>query len=219
MRQSKNNQKGATMTEMLGVLTIIILMSASALSLIGNIWGMFKQNMVVNEIRDLQQSLSKAYRAEGNYNKLFEGWSASNDKVAEGRVCNEKIAPFQMCANGELHHRQGGRVWLYPILRVIGADGNVTYESRIDGTVDRYKLTVKQLPKKTCAAIATVNWFLNKKPDIFQMTIIGNGKTITLDLPQNTAADVTKTLYNFSTTDAMEYCNKSDGNEIQLTFF
>ncbi|MCQ2741409.1 MAG: hypothetical protein MJ210_04770, partial [Alphaproteobacteria bacterium] len=188
------------MMETLGVLTIIVMLGTSVISLIGNIWGIFKQNMVVNEARDLQQAVSAAFKADGNYDRLFEGWSEMNDKVAEQRLCNEKIAPFQMCSNGELHHRQSGRVWVYPV-------GH-----------DKYRLTFKQLPKKTCVALAEVNWFLQKKPDIYQMIINpendGTGGFI-VNLPQN-AEEGAVNLYNFSVKDAMDHCTKQEGNEISI---
>lgn len=199
----KNNQKGATMMETLGVLAIVVILATSIMSLISNIWGTFKQNLVVNEARDLQQAITNAYKADGNYDSLFEGWSAENDKVAEQKLCNEKIAPFQMCSNGELYHRQNGRVWVWPVDH------------------DKYRLSFKQLSKKTCISLAEVNWFLQKKPSIYQMIINpeeeGTGGFV-VDLPQN-AEEGAVNLYTFSAANAMEQCNRQDDNEIQLIFF
>ena len=108
----KNNQSGATMIETLGVLTIVTMLGISAIKLIGNIFDIFKQNLVVNEVRDLQKAISGRYRFEGNYKELLE--NRTPEETAQF-VCNEKMAPYQMCIDGLLYHRMGGQVWIMPI--------------------------------------------------------------------------------------------------------
>ena len=55
----KNNQSGATMMEALGVLTIIVMLGVSVIKLVGNIFSMFNQAVVVSQIKDLQKVISE----------------------------------------------------------------------------------------------------------------------------------------------------------------
>ena len=200
----KNDQKGRTMTEMLGVLTIVIMLGASIISLVGNIWGMFKQNLVVNEVRDLQKYISEAYKADGNYEKLFKDANTAAD-VAQ-RLCNQKIAPFQVCAGDGLRHRQGGNIQISGV-------------KNAKNVIDKFQMTLDNLPAKTCLAIAEINWFLQKRSEIYQMKInAGTDSELVVNLPQNTEGDAVN-LYTFSIGDAMTHCNLGTENVIDLVFF
>lgn len=133
----KNNQKGATMMEMMGVLTIIILLSVSAIQLIGSIFNMFRESLVANEVKDLQKAITDRYRFEGNYRRLFE----ENSDV-EAFLCESKMAPFQMCSDGDLFHRMGGEV------SVVAWDDEY----------DKYSIIFYDMPKKACVRAGEINW-------------------------------------------------------------
>ena len=215
---TKKNQRGATMMETLGVLAIFVMLGAGAISLIGNIWDLFKQSMVVNEARDLQKAISDSYRAEGNYYKLFHDedneWSpsGSNVEAASKPLCVEKIAPFQMCSGNKLHHRLGGRVVVSPVI-----DG----ESQNCEKCEKYMLSFEGLTKRACVALAQINWYTQKKSDIFQMRINCNSEgcdhSTTICLPGNKdeSCSEDKNIYNFSRNDATAACN-ADGNKNQI---
>ena len=208
---TKNNQKGSTMMETLGVLGIFVMLGAGAISLIGNIWGLFKQNMVVNEVRDLQKAISESYKAEGNYYRLFHDknneWSSSNEEAASKPLCVEKIAPFQMCSDNKLRHRLGGKVFVSPVL---------SEEMDNCEKCDKYMITFTQLSKKACVTLAQLNWFTQKKSDIFQMMI--NDELFCLPGNSDTNCSEDKNIYNFSIGDAMSACSESV-NQIQWVFF
>ena len=217
---TKNNQKGSTMMETLGVLSIFVMLGAGAISLIGNIWNLFKQSMVVNEARDLQKAISDSYRAEGNYYKLFHDkdneWSSSNEEAASKPLCVEKIAPFQMCSDNKLRHRLGGKVYVSPVLVDEESDNCVKCE--------KYMLTFTSLTKKACVALAQINWYTQKKSDIYQMRINyeSEGEGLVVCLPGNNddSCSEDKNIYNFSRNDAMGACNKSgNDNQIDWIFF
>ena len=222
MLLDRNNQKGATMMETLGVLAIFVMMGAAAFGLISNIWGLLKQNMVVNEARDIQKAISDSYKAEGTYKKLFkeEGneWDAvTNPSAAARPLCAEKIAPYQMCSGGELHHRLSGKVFVSPDDEDVGAE---------DPKYNKYKLTFMGLSKKACVALTRINWFTQKQSAIYRMSInvTGTGGGTFICLPGDQSAICTDSLniYNFSLGDAMSACNDSDQqhkNTVDFVFF
>ena len=204
----KNNQKGSTMMEALAVLAIFVMMGASAIALIASVWGIFRQNLVVNEARDLQKAISDSYKAEGTYERLLQDWADNNVdryKPAES-LCSEKIAPPQMCSNNKLRHRMGGEVFVSPV----------------DSNNNKYMLTFMGLSKKACVALAEINWFTQKQTFLQQMRINFDGTTGTVvclpGVGENCSSSLT--LYNFSTGDAMNSCNKSNGeNVVDWIFF
>lgn len=208
----KNNQKGATMMEMLGVLTIIIMLGVSAIKLIGNIFDMFKQNLVVNEVRDLQKVISERYKFEGNYKGLLEN---RTPEQVSAFLCTSKMAPYQMCSNGLLHHRMGGEVWVMPIVNYDG-DGNELTD------YSKYALVFWGLTDRTCVNAAQINWYMQQKSDIFKMVINGDkaDKRLSVDMPYN--MEEGSKIFPVNPSDVMRACSngdEDDKNKIEWVFF
>ena len=160
MKKPVTNQIGSSMVEMLGVLTILGMVGMAAIKFIGGVHNVFIQNMVVSEARDLQKSISDRYRFEGNYaQELFNGRSCGEDGGSDtvaSFICNNKMAPFQMCSGGKLHHKGGGEV------KICQHTDN-----------DKYYMIFYNLSDTACAALAQVNWYTRQKSDIYQMVING----------------------------------------------
>ena len=213
---NKNNQKGSTMMEALGVLTIYILLGAAGLGIVSNIWNLFKRNMAVNEARDIHKAISESYKTEGNYGKLFEGTSATAAENSAKNLCVEKIAPFQMCFGGSggdyaLRHRLGGSV------QVVFADED---EGAENPKYNKYKLIFEGLSKKACMELAQINWFTQKGPNIYCMEFNDSKKAcLSASSSCNTVSSpCSYSLYGFSTSNAAEVCSE-DSNTISWTFF
>lgn len=209
---NKNNQKGATMIETLGVLTIIIMLGISVIKLIGNIFDMFKQNLVVNEVKDLQKVISERYKFEGNYKGLLE--NKTPEQVA-AFLCTSKMAPYQMCVNNRLYHRMGGEVWVMPIANYDG-DGNETID------YSKYALVFWGLSDRACTNAAQINWYMQQKSDIFKMLINQGvaGKEMSVDMPYNMSEN--SKIFPVNPADVMRACSneKSSGkNTIEWVFF
>ncbi|MBE6454104.1 MAG: hypothetical protein E7017_04380 [Alphaproteobacteria bacterium] len=205
---NKNNQKGSTMIEALGVLTIIVMLGVSSIKLIGNIMGMFKQSLVTSEIRDLQKAISERYRFEGNYKSLLEG--KTSDQIVK-YLCDEKIAPNQMCANDKMYHRMGGPVWVMPIVDY-DASGNAVSD------YSKYAVTFWNLTDRACVNVAEINWHNKDRSDIYKL-IINSGKTFqkTFDLPQNLYEGSLS--FPVSVSEAMKGCKNDDSNNVEWVFF
>lgn len=210
--QDKNNQKGATMMEMLGVLTIIIMLGISVIKLIGNIFDMFKQNLVVNEVRDLQKIISERYKFEGNYKGLLEN-KTPEEVVAF--LCTSKMAPYQMCVNNRLYHRMGGEVWVMPVVNYDG-DGNELTD------YGKYALVFWGLSDRTCVNAAQINWYMQQKSDIYKMLINSGvaGKELSVDMPYNMSEG--SKIFPVNPADVMAACSNEDDddkNTIEWVFF
>ncbi len=208
IRLDKYNQKGSTMIEALGVLTIIVMLGVSSIKLIGNIMGMFKQTLVTSEVRDLQKAISERYRFEGNYKSLLEG--KTSDEIVQ-HLCEEKIAPNQMCSNNKMYHRMGGPVWVMPVVYVDASGNSVTDYSK-------YTITFWNLTDRACVSVAEINWHNKDRTDIYRL-IINPDEDFKkeFNLPQNLYSGSLS--FPVSVSEAMKGCKNDDSNNVEWVFF
>ena len=203
----KSNQTGATMLETLGVLTIVIMLGVSSIKLIGNIMAMFKQGMVVSEIQDLQKAITDRYKFEGSYKSLFEG---KNDEGVVQYLCNNKIAPFQMCSGNRMYHRMGGSVWVIPSGYYEGENFIADY--------NKYAMTFWGLTDKTCLLAAQIDWNKQKKSSVFRMLINSDKvNNLIVDVPYN--KQVGSKTFPASVSDITKACSNDNDNTIEWVFF
>ena len=204
----KNNQSGATMMEALGVLTIIIMLGVSVIKLVGNIFSMFNQAVVVSQIKDLQKVISERYRFEGNYANLFE------DRTPEevtAFLCDEKMAPFQMCNDGLLFHKSGGEVWIMPV-------ENYDEEGEPFNDYNKYAMTFWSLSDTTCINAAQINWYSQKKSDVYKMVInSGTDKELVVDVPYNIQEG--SETFPVPAAEVFRACSNNDNNQIEWIFY
>lgn len=202
MNKKLVNQMGSSMIEMLGVLSVAGMLGYGVLKIIGTVHNLFIQNMIVSEAHDLQKKISERYSFEGVYDTtLFSGRTCEGeDEVAE-YICQQKLAPTQMCSNKKLRHRGGGDVKICQ-----SEDGN-----------DKYVMTFYGLPKTACVSLVQSDWYTRKKSYIYSMVVNGeNGTTIYSNyIPGNHGDNV----FPVSAAKAMAICNNEDDNTVQMTFF
>lgn len=201
------NQLGSSMIEMLGVLSVVGMVSYGLIKFIGAAHDLFIQNMVVSEARDLQKKISERYSFEGVYNStLFSGRSCLDNDTVAAYICEQKLAPFQMCSNGKLHHRGGGAV---KICEFIDEEGNQIS--------DKYNMTFYGLSKRSCVTLVQNDWYTRKKSYIYSMVV--NGASGTTIFSNYIPGDHDDNVFPVSATKAMAICNSEDNNSVQMTFF
>ena len=204
----RSNQKGATMLEMLGVLTIIITLAISTIKLVGNIMGVFRQSLMISEVQDLQKAISDRYKFEGTYQDLLEG---KTPEEVITYLCQNKIAPFQMCRGDKLYNRMGGRVWVMPVENYDG-DGNAFTD------YEKYALVFWGLNDKACFQAAQINWYRKQKSDVFKMVInSGNSKQLIVDMPHNLQAGSKS--FPVPVADVTNACKNDNNNTIEWVFY
>ncbi len=216
MLLQKNNQFGATMIEAIGVLGIISMLTVSVISLIGNIFAMFNQAIIVNQVKDLQKVITERYRFDGNYSRLLEG--RTSEEIA-AFLCKEKMAPFQMCAgDGLLRHKGGGAVWVMPV-------ENYDDEGNSFNDYNKYVLMFWGLSNKVCTDAAQINWYSQKKSDIYRMRINPDTeKQLIVNAPLTDGAvseEEGENVATFPVPVAKVYnaCSNGDDNQIEWIFY
>ena len=193
MLNTKSNQKGSSLIEVLGVISIVGILVISALNIITNIYGLLKVSLATGEVKDLQKSISGVYNYSGNYDQLFQG------DVYKTLCETDKVAPNQMCVKKDssyiLRHRLSGSVVL-----------NKSSDSM------SYTITFGNLSKKNCIKLSQIEWLDRKKISIYQMNI---NETPAAYFPKKNDK-----VFPIPTKDTFSYCNKDDGeNEITWFFY
>ncbi len=192
MLNAKNNQRGSSLMEVLAVISIISLLSASAFKIISNVHNLLKVSLATNEIKELQKNISGVYNYSGNYDYLFQ------DDVYKTLCETDKTAPSQMCVKTSssyvLRHR---------------LSGNVTIEKSSDS--NSYTITFGNLSRKNCASLSQIGWLDRKKISIYQLNI---NDTPAAYFPKKNDKE-----FPMQSKDAFSYCNKKDGENAVTWFF
>lgn len=196
---NKINQSGATMIEAIAVIAIAIMLGVSVISLINSIYAVFTQNMVAGEVRDLQKAISDIYRFDGNYSAL-----GSDENSAASYLCNNKIAPFQMCVRGKLKSRSGGEVSVK------------VYNDDVSDQDDKYEIVFTGLSRKTCVNAVQINWDKGQRSVVYAMVVNSDNSKTVWQLKNATNEKYT---FPVSTSVAMELCSKEYDNTIQYVFY
>ncbi len=186
----KSDQKGTTMMEAIAAISVVTVLTVAAVKLIGNMYEMFRQNMVANEIREVQKNIATRYRLEGNYAGLSD--------MTPQKMKDEQLIPSQMLVNDEIVHRLNGEVTIKP-------------SSLGD---DYFDVTFNKLSLRTCLNLSQINWSGTDGADIFQIKI--NNKIF--KLPINGVQFGDDNALPISPVKASESCTDDEKNVITWTF-
>ncbi len=187
----ESDQKGTTMMEAIAAISVVTVLSVAAVKLIGNMYEMFRQNMVANEIREIQKNITARYRLEGNYAEL-------SSEMTPQKMKDEQLIPSQMLVNGEIVHR---------------LNGEVTIETSSLGD-DFFDVTFYKLSLRTCMNLSQINWSSTEGADVFQLKINNN----TFKLPINGVKFGDNNALPITVKKASESCSNDENNVITWTF-
>ena len=146
----EQNQKGATMLEAIAVLSVVTVFSIAAISVVGSMFDMFKQNMLANEIKEVQKSITSRFQLEGSYENLFD--------MDIDEIKKEKLFPNEMIVGDKIYHCLGGEVEI----------------SKPDMGDSYYNITFNDLNNRACLNLAQIEWIVNQGSDLVELKINQN---------------------------------------------
>ncbi|MBE6452176.1 MAG: hypothetical protein E7012_01635 [Alphaproteobacteria bacterium] len=187
----KIHQTGTTMLEALAAITVVSVLLIGAIKLVGKMFDMFKQNMIVSEIQEIQKNINSRYRLEGNFSGLG-GLTAT-------QIHEQKLVPSQMLVNGSLVHRMNGEVKID-----VSALGNEFFDVEFNGLTNR-----------TCVNLSQINWNNSLSTDLYQIKI--NDNVYKLPIPANGISFGDEAALPITVTKAVSSC-VDDDNTIVWTF-
>ena len=92
---NKGSQLGRTMIEMLAVMSVLGMFTASVYTLIGSMTDKYKSSIILTQVRDIRKAISHRYAALGVYTGL------TSDILAK-----ERLLSSNMLHNGKIYHAQ-----------------------------------------------------------------------------------------------------------------
>ncbi|MBE6444289.1 MAG: hypothetical protein E7020_06480 [Alphaproteobacteria bacterium] len=151
---SRNDQKGRSMVEMLGVLAIIGVLSVGGISGYSKAMAKFKLTKAQDQITMLLMNIRTAFATSPSY----DGLNTSNSRAFN-------IAPGDMwdAASG-LNNAFGGKAYVYACDETtedgLGALTCKGVDSTIDGdnTVQYFAVTLTRLGREACVSLASSDW-------------------------------------------------------------
>ena len=160
----KINESGRSMIEMLGVLSIIGVLSTSGIALYSKAMEKRKLSVLSDQVVEIANNIHNVYMSRRNYCGLVMPTTKTKDK--------HKLIPTNMWKKGKngttvAYHILGGEVEIGHCAKCDGDKGDLTCGK--DQTNKYFKIAVKNIDKKACISIISSEW-----PD---GTIIGIGKT------------------------------------------
>lgn len=141
------SQRGATMLEVMAVMMVITMLGIASIKLIGNLFDMFRLQMVGTEIQEIQKAVSARFSVEGEYSALVS--------MSPQQMVDEKLVPNQMFVNNNFYHRLGGLVEVKP-----SALGD-----------EYYSVSFADLSKKACLNVTQINWITNETSNLVEVSI------------------------------------------------
>lgn len=152
---SRNDQKGRSMVEMLGVLAIIGVLSVGGISGYSKAMAKFKLTKAQDQITMLLMNIRTAFATSPSYDGL---------NTANSRAFN--IAPGDMwdAASG-LNNAFGGKAYVYACNDATDAANGAKTCTEVDsniasGTTDvqYFAITLTRLGREACVSIASSDW-------------------------------------------------------------
>lgn len=149
------NQKGVTMTEMLGVLSIVGILGVSVWKLIDHARYRYRLSQVALQVQSLQKGVSRFYAAEGNYKDLSE------EGTVQKLIKNGVVPSDMRRGDSAIGHVFNGSVTL----------ANVTYANEASNASTGFSITFSNLYQRICTEVATISWPENDLANMISISI------------------------------------------------
>ena len=156
----KTEEKGATLVEVFGVLTILAIVAASAWMLVSSAWNRYRLSHALSQLQALQKGITRMYASAGKYDDL------ATDAIKKV-IANNIPSPDMKAGENTLYHAMGGEVEIKNV--------QYTDTAEFGSASDSFTITFKDLTnKKACAEFASYSWVGNDFSNIVSITINGN---------------------------------------------
>ena len=157
----KNNEKGRSMIEMLGVLAIIGVLSVGGIAGYSKAMAKFRANKTMDQVSHIVANTRILFGSQKSYNELGEAYSDDNAQLA----WNAHLFPDEMF-NGEDSdnvtttdwiNAYGGGVELYAGSR-FSVESTATGDVNLNAKKKAFVLVFDGIPNDACVDLASQNW-------------------------------------------------------------
>ena len=149
------NERGATMIEMIGVLGVLGVLAASAYHLVDSALNHYRISQGLIQITSLQKNVSRFFASVGNYKAL-------DDEDTVKKLIADNVVPQNMKAGDDaIRHIFGGSVELK----------NVAYTNEDSAFSTSFSITFKGLDKRVCVEMAALTWPERDSANLLSITV------------------------------------------------
>ena len=145
---SRNDQKGRSMVEMLGVLAIIGVLSVGGISGYSKAMAKYKLTKAQDQISMLLMNIRTAYATSPNYNGLV------NKNAIAFNIAPTDMVPDSSAGKTKINHAFGGDV----TVAATDAAGTDVAGNAADATGQYFFIKLDKLGNEACLSLATSDW-------------------------------------------------------------
>ncbi len=225
----KNNQKGRSMIEMLGVLAIIGVLSVGGIAGYSKAMAKFRANKTIDQISHIVANVRILFGSQKNYTDLGDGTgaSATAPKGNAYLLANANILPDEMRQNtGEVKaDATMDKTFINPysgFVSVYRGDRSATGDNRA------FIIEYYGIPKDACIDLASQDWnsssgsgllafAVNTGADALKTALLGNCTTTTDTT--NAAQMICSQDMPMKVAGAMTACSSANNNALIFKFY
>lgn len=149
------NERGATMIEMIGVLGVLGVLAASVYHLVDSALNHYRISQGLVQVTSLQKNVSRFFASVGNYKTL-------NEESTIKKLIADNVVPQSMKAgDAAMRHVFGGSVELK----------NVNYTDEGSPFSTSFSITFKGLDKRVCVEMASLSWPEKDSANLLSITV------------------------------------------------
>ena len=136
-------QCGRSMIEMLGVLAIIGVLSVGGIAGYSKAMMKFKINKTAEQISQIVTNIRTLYLQQKDYNGL-----GNSSAIQMGAIPDD----LTIDSSGNIKNIFGGTIWIHT------STSSYAWHNSVGDTDDAFIITIYNLPKEACVALATMDW-------------------------------------------------------------
>ncbi len=134
---------GRSMIEMLGVLAIIGVLSVGGIAGYSKAMMKFKINKTAEQISQIVTNIRTLYLQQKDYNGL-----GNSSAIQMGAIPDD----LTIDSSGNIKNIFGGTIWIHT------STSSYAWHNSVGDTDDAFIITIYNLPKEACVALATMDW-------------------------------------------------------------
>ena len=139
----QTNPIGRSMIEMLGVLAIIGVLIVGGIAGYSKAMMKFKINKTAEQISQIVTNIRTLYLQQKDYNGL-----GNSSAIQMGAIPDD----LTIDSSGNIKNIFGGTIWIHT------STSSYAWHNSVGDTDDAFIITIYNLPKEACVALATMDW-------------------------------------------------------------
>ncbi len=192
----KSNEYGRSMIEMLGVLAIIAMLSAGALSGYSKAMRRHRLNEMISQTAQMVVNIRSFYGNQDSYETLDENTAVQYNIVTQ-RMIGE---------NSTLYSPYHGRI-------------NFSLDAAVEGGPDKtaFVITYRDLPVEACIGMARTDWGHGEKYGFLGLSVGADDADPSYPLPPTSYFTTNKQMAPLTMQEAIEHCAGTTPNASRST--